>query len=178
MEVVFTCLMVAVGLSMDAFSLALIYGTYGLSKSNELLLSIIVGLFHFFMPLLGAVIGGVLIRYFVFNLELVVGLIFFIIGIEMIVSSKKEEEVKILIGIIGYLIFGLSVSIDSFTTGIGMSVVSNNHIGVSLMFMIISGIFTYVGLVFGNKLSYCFGKYATFCGGLLLCVLGIYRLFK
>ena len=47
MNVVLTCLVVAVSLSMDAFSLALIYGTYGMSKKNEILLAVIVGVFHF-----------------------------------------------------------------------------------------------------------------------------------
>lgn len=177
MDTFLTCLIVAVSLSMDAFSLALIYGTHGMSKKNEVLLACIVGIFHFFMPLLGLGLGSVLMRYFVFNLEIVVGIIFLIIGIEMIVSAKKEEEVKILTGIISFLLFGLSVSIDSFTTGIGMSVISKNYIGVSIMFMMVSGIFTYVGLKFGNKLSNYFGKYATILGGMLLCILGVYRLF-
>ena len=51
MNTLLTCFFVAVSLSMDAFSLALIYGTCNMGKRNELLLAIIVGLFHFFMPL-------------------------------------------------------------------------------------------------------------------------------
>ena len=53
MNIFFVVLLIGVSLSMDAFSLALIYGTYGLSRRNEIILSIIVGLFHFFMPLVG-----------------------------------------------------------------------------------------------------------------------------
>ena len=176
MDAVLTCLIVAVSLSMDAFSLSLVYGTYGMDKKNEILLASIVGIFHFFMPLLGLGLGNILMKYFVFDLNLMVGIIFLIIGIEMIVSAKKDEEVKILIGVVGNLLFGLSVSIDSFTTGIGLSVISNNYMGVSMLFMIVSGCFTYVGLSFGNRLSDYFGKYATIGGGILLCMLGIYRL--
>ena len=50
-------LMIAIGLSMDAFSLALGYGTIGLSNENNLKVSIFVGIFHFFMPLIGLLIG-------------------------------------------------------------------------------------------------------------------------
>ena len=176
MNVILTCLVVAVSLSMDAFSLALIYGTYGMSKKNEILLAVIVGVFHFFMPLLGLGFGSLILKFFNFDLELVVGVIFLIIGASMIFSSFKDEEVKVLMGIFGNLLFGLSVSIDSFTTGIGLSVISHNYIGVSVMFMIVSGMLTYVGLHLGNKLSDRFGKYATICGGILMCFLAVYQL--
>lgn len=177
MNVILTCLVVAVSLSMDAFSLALIYGTYGMSRKNEIILAVIVGVFHFFMPLLGLGFGSLILKFFNFDLELVVGVIFLIIGSSMIVSSFKDEEVKVLIGILGNLLFGLSVSIDSFTTGIGLSVISNNYILVSSIFMLVSGVFTYIGLLFGNKLNSSFGKYATIGGGILLCILGVLRLF-
>lgn len=178
MNAFLVCFMVAISLSMDAFSLALIYGTYGVSKRNEILLSVIVGVFHFFMPLFGLLFGNVLIRYFTFDLEFVVGIIFLIIGIEMIVSTGKDEDVNMLVSIFGFLLFGLSVSIDSFTTGIGLSVISDNYIAVAIMFMIVSGIFTYIGLKFGNRFNDKWGKYATIGGGILLCMLGIFRLLK
>lgn len=174
MNIFFTCFLIGISLSMDAFSLALIYGTYGLSKKNEIILSIIVGLFHFIMPLIGLSFGNMVIRYFVFNVNLVVGIIFGIIGIEMVISSIKEEEVKILISLIGFLFFGLSVSIDSLTTGIGLSAISKNYLGVASMFMIVSGLFTYMGLRLGNKLSDKFGKYATISGGIMMILLAIH----
>ena len=48
---------IAIGLSMDAFSLAIAYGTNNIEKKKILILSISVGLFHFFMPVLGSLIG-------------------------------------------------------------------------------------------------------------------------
>lgn len=177
MNIFFTCLLIGISLSMDAFSLALIYGTYGLSKKNEIILSVIVGIFHFVMPLIGLSFGNMIYHYFVFNINLAVGMIFGIIGIEMIISSIKEEEVKILISIIGFLFFGLSVSIDSLTTGIGLSAISKNYLGVASMFMITSGIFTYLGLRLGNKLSDKFGKYATITGGIMMILLALHYIF-
>ena len=50
-------IVIAVSLSMDAFSLSLAYGTLNLEKSQIRLLSLIVGLYHFFMPLLGMWVG-------------------------------------------------------------------------------------------------------------------------
>ena len=55
---IFVIMIIAVSLSMDAFSLSLAYGTVNLDKKSRLKLSIIVGLYHFFMPLLGNLIGA------------------------------------------------------------------------------------------------------------------------
>ena len=46
----------------------------------------------------------------------------------MIISSFKEKEEKFLLSIFGYLLFGLSVSIDSLTTGIGFSAITDKSI--------------------------------------------------
>ena len=51
-------IVVAISLSMDAFSLSLAYGTLGMKKKQIWLLAIIVGVFHFFMPLLGMIVGN------------------------------------------------------------------------------------------------------------------------
>ena len=172
-----TCFLIGVSLSMDAFSLSLIYGTYGFDKGKMLVLSSVVGVFHFFMPLLGLLFGKLLISRFSFDLNLMVGIIFLVIGIEMVISIGKDEEVKMLNSLMGFLLFGLSVSIDSFTTGIGLAVISNNYLLVSLLFMIVSGFFTYIGLRLGNRFSNKFGKISTIIGGLIMCVLAIYQLF-
>ena len=42
---------------MDAFSLAFSYGIKSISKKNVIITAITVGLFHFFMPLLGNMVG-------------------------------------------------------------------------------------------------------------------------
>ena len=83
-------LIVAVSLSMDAFSLSLIYGTLNLDKKIEITTSIIVGLFHFFMPILGLLFGKIIIKIIPFDPNIIVGLIFIGLAIEMIISNFKE----------------------------------------------------------------------------------------
>ena len=56
-------IVIAVSLSMDAFSLSLAYGTLNLEKSQIRLLSLIVGLYHFFMPLLGMWVGTKILNF-------------------------------------------------------------------------------------------------------------------
>ena len=178
MDTFFVTVLLGISLSMDAFSLALGYGTQGIGKKNEILLAVIVGIFHFFMPLVGLGIGSAIYQYFVFNFDLVVGIIFFIIGLEMVISSIKDEEVNQLFGVLGYILFGFSVSIDSLTTGIGLKAINDNYLEVSSIFMIISSLFTYVGLRLGGSLSDKFGKYATMGGGVMLLMFSLYYVFS
>ena len=177
MNVLFTCVLIGISLSMDAFSLALLYGTYGLAKNEEITLSIIVGLFHFFMPLIGLFFGNMIFHYFVVDANFVVGIIFGLIGFEMFISSFREEEVKILIGFVPFLLFGLSVSVDSLTTGIGLSSISDNYLMVSSIFMLFSSFFTYFGLKLGGYFSKQFGKLATIFGGVMMMILAFIYIF-
>lgn len=178
MDTFFTTLIIGISLSMDAFSLALIYGTQSISKKNKIILSIIVGIYHFVMPLLGVFLGNVILKYLVINLSIVVSIIFLFIGIEMIISNIKDDSHDFVVSIFGFLIFGLSVSIDSFTTGIGLNVINNNYLEVSSIFCIVSGSFTYLGLILGNKLGSIFGKLSTIIGGVILIILGIIYFFR
>ena len=50
--------LMAISLSMDAFSLALAYGTLGMSNKDKIILSLVVGIFHLIMPLLGMLVNS------------------------------------------------------------------------------------------------------------------------
>ena len=165
--------LIAISLSMDAFSLSLAYGTISLSKNDIKLLSVIVGAYHFFMPILGMLIGNFILNVLKINDNLLVFVIFLFIGISMLIESfKKGEKVKKL-KITEMILFGLAVSIDSFSIGIGLNAISNNFLICSIIFSITSFVFTYIGLVLGNKLNQLIGKVATFIGGIILIILGI-----
>ena len=166
-------LILAVGLSMDAFSLSLIYGTLNLKSNMQRLMSIMVGIFHFFMPLLGYKIGELILKVIKINPDILVGIIFIFLGIEMLISLKKEEQVKLLTGIISVVFFAFTVSIDSFSVGIGLGVTNTNMILPSIIFSLTSAIFTYMGVILGKKLSDKFGSITTLIGSIILLILGI-----
>lgn len=170
-------IILAVGLSMDAFSLALIYGTLDLKPTIRRLMSIMVGIFHFFMPLLGYQIGELILKVIKINPDILVGIIFMILGIQMILSLKEAEKVKILTGLFSVIFFAFTVSIDSFSIGIGLGVASAKIIVPCLIFSLISFIFTYIGVFLGKKLSDMFGSITTLIGAIILILLGIIYLF-
>ncbi len=162
---------------MDAFSLSMLYGTEGIKKKEKLILSIIVGIFHFVMPLIGLAIGTFITSKIIFKYDILEGIILSLISIEMLVSSFKEKEEKFLISIPGFLLFGLSVSIDSLTVGIGLKAITDNYLLSSLIFSITSFIFTLLGVNLGNILNQKYGKISTILGGIMLLILGLSHIF-
>lgn len=166
-------LTIAVSLSMDAFSLSLAYGTLGLTNKEVKKLSIIVGIYHFFMPLIGLSFGRLFLKLIPINPDLIVFIVLTFVGIEMIIESLKKEEITKKTSLLELLFFGLAVSIDSFSVGIGLNSISNRYILCSLIFSISSFIFTYLGLRLGHKINQIVGKVSTIIGGLVLVVLGI-----
>lgn len=171
-------IIIAISLSMDAFSLSLIYGTQNINKKGKILLPAIVGVYHFFMPLFGLMIGLYVEKKIIINTNILVGIILSLIALEMMISSFKKKEEKLLLSLFGYLIFGLSVSIDSFSTGIGLSSISERYVLCSSIFSLSSFFFTFLGLNLGNILNQKYGKISTFIGGSVLFIIGIIYIFK
>ena len=173
----FVIFILAVGLSMDAFSLAMIYGTLDLKSNMRRLMSIMVVIFHFFMPILGYQIGELILKVIKVNPDILVGIIFIILGMEMLLSLKKEEKVKMLTGLFSVILFAFTVSIDSFSIGIGFGVANINMLLPCIMFSLTSAIFTYLGVILGKKLSDRFGSITTLIGSVILIILGINYIF-
>ena len=173
----FTILLIAISLSMDAFSLALVYGLLIFSKRRKLLLSIIVGIYHFIMPLIGLIFGNLISKINIISVDLISFLILIYIGVDLIVSTIKKED-KISTNNLGLIIFGLSVSLDSLTLGIGLNSITNNYLLASTTFSITSLIFTYSGLNLGNIIGKKIGKYSKILGGIVLIFIAIILFFK
>ncbi len=95
----------------------------------------------------------------------------------MIYETFKEENLKSIMSIWEMLLFGLAVSIDSFSVGIGLKVISNNIALSAITFSIFSFLFTYFGLKLGKKINNIVGKSSTILGGIVLIIIGIVYLF-
>lgn len=162
----------AIGLSMDAFSLAIAYGTNVVSRNKALILSISVGFFHFLMPTLGNIIGNSYFQKLIIHSNIVVGIIFFVLAIEMFFSLKEEKEV-IITNLLSIILFSFTVSIDSLSVGIALGITNSNIFISSIIFAITSFIFTLLGLSIGKYLSKQFGTKAILFGIIILFYLSI-----
>ena len=165
----------AISLSLDAFSLSIIYGTIINKKNTLITLSIAVGLFHFIMPLFGNIISSIFISKILTNTNLISFIIFLILGVEMVLSKNSNNNLIKLNSISGILLFAFTVSIDSFNIGITIPITS--ILFSCIMFSTISMIFTFVGLSLGKKFKKNFGNITTKIGGVILIILSFYYLF-
>ncbi len=164
--------LVAVSLSMDAFSLSLAYGTLSIPKKQIYLLSTIVGIFHFFMPLIGLFIGTSILNLIKINPDIIVFIVLVAIGIQMIIESfNKKEELKKM-KTIELFLFAFAVSVDSFSVGLTLTNINENYLLCAIIFAFCSAFFTLIGLLLGNKIAKLVGKISTIIGGLVLIIIG------
>lgn len=163
----------ALSLSMDAFSLSLLYGTLGMRKEEKLILSFIVGIFHFIMPLLGNTFGNFIFNYIDVNPDIIVFIILSFIGVQMIISSFRKTEEVHLMRFSEYFLFAFAVSIDSFSVGITFTNMTYNILFSCLLFSFFSLFFTLIGLIIGNKIEKLVGKLSTIIGGTILILISI-----
>lgn len=168
--------LIAISLSMDAFSLALAYGTNRPTKTKCYIISILVGIFHFIMPNIGAIIGKLIVSKYIINTDLLVAIIFLILALQMILSKNKEKKEE-LTNIYNSILFAFAVSIDSFSVGIALGISSANLLVAPIIFAIISFLFTICGLLLGKKLSEILGTKANYIGIIILLLLSIKYLF-
>lgn len=176
MREIVSILLIGISLSMDTFSLSLTLGTISENKLIKIL-PLFVGIFHFFMPILGNIIGITLINLLNLASNIILGTVLIVLGINLAIHYFKDESAEINLNIIGILIFALSVSIDSFSVGLGINDITNNYYIASVIFALCSASFTYLGIIIGKYSSKLIGKYAIILGIFLLLILGIFHLF-
>ena len=177
MNIIFV-IIIAISLSMDAFSLAIAYGMINLRKKDIITLSTIVGIYHFFMPILGMIIGRYIVKFIHIGEDIIMLVIFSIIGFNMIIESKKEQKFLKCMGISEMILFGLAVSIDSFSVGISLNNFRVPFIICLFLFSFVSFTFTCLGLKLGKKLNCMIGRTATLIGGIMLILLGVFYVIK
>lgn len=165
---------IAISLSMDAFSLSLAYGTLNLEKKYRVFLSVVVGIYHFLMPLIGMLVGNNILKKIPIDPDMIVCLVLIVIGIEMLLESFKNDRNIHYMKIGELLLFGLAVSLDSFSVGLGLNTIYKYPIVSAFLFSISSSFFTCLGLSLGSKINEKIGKVSTLIGGICLIVIGIF----
>ena len=163
---------------MDTFSISLSIGTFNCYKKNAMFLIFLVGIMHFFMPLIGTLLGSKIITFLNINVNFLLGIILMIIAVEMIVELTKKEESCLDLSIFNIFLISLSVSLDSFSTGLGLSAITNNYFLSGLVFSVCASSFTFFGLLIGKYSGKKIGIIANFIGIFILFLLGLLHIFK
>lgn len=174
-------LLIAIGLSMDAFAVSV---TNGLCYKNvkfkwTLGMGLCFGLFQGAMPTIGYFLGSTFADY-ISALDHYIALILLcFIGGKMIydsIKSSNEEAIKtdlsITLGIL--LVQGVATSIDALAVGVSFAMLSDVNIVAAAGFIasvtfVLSIAAVFVGKNFGNLLN----NKAQIIGGLILIAIGL-----
>lgn len=178
MQELITLFIIAIALSMDTFSLSLGLGTSNFKTTKIIAFSTIVGIMHFVMPLIGVTLGNKVIEIFTINANFLLGIILIYLGINMFIEIFKKEEKISNFNLFNMLLFAIGVSIDSFSTGLGLSAITSNLVLSFFIFSIVSFTFTFMGLIIGKYANKLLGVYATIFGIIILIIIGFYHIFK
>ena len=168
-------LVMAIALGMDAFSLGIGIGMKGIRLLDVLKIAVVVGLFHILMPLSGMA-AGQFVGSLLGDVALIAGGgILSLLGLHMIYSSLRGEEVRSFdhASLWGLILFALSVSIDSFSVGVSMGIFDMDLILTALMFGVFGGLMSIIGLLIGRRASSLLGSYGEALGGMILLAFGV-----
>ena len=160
--------LIGLSLSMDTFSLSLSLGTLNISKRRIVIYSLLVGVFHFFLPLLGYCLSSSLKSIITISGNRLLMIVFVFLAVSMLINLFSKEEKQYRFNIIDMFICALSVSIDSFTIGIGLIFSIKTVLLCCTIFFTLSLIFTILGFALGVICKHKFGKIANIIGLILI----------
>lgn len=175
----YSLLLIALALALDAFGVALSIGiNKGIKFKNKLWFSMSFGFFQFLFSFIGAVAGFLFNTYILVLPKIVGGIIIAVIGVFMLKEGLEEKEENILLEIKMYFILGISVSIDAAVIGFTVfnNIASNlillkYTLFIGLISLIMSG-FAFVISRYLRKIKVV-AKYADYVGGIILVLFGI-----
>lgn len=174
--------LIGIGLSMDAFAVAICKGLAmpnKVDKKGALLIALYFGVFQAVMPTLGWLLGSQFARYVTRLAPWIAFILLAWIGGNMIRESlSKEEKEEEETGSVSHkelLVLAVATSIDALAVGVTFSMlelavsiaVAVILIGCTTFVISLAGV--YVGNVFGAK----YKSKAEFVGGAILILIGV-----
>ncbi|WP_369405460.1 manganese efflux pump MntP [Aneurinibacillus tyrosinisolvens] len=170
-----TISLIGMALGMDAFSLGIGMGMGGIRLLTVLKVSIITGIFHVFMPLIGIVLGMFLTSLVGNVATYMGGSILILLGLHMMWNSffSKEKSPLLKTTIWGLMLFSLSVSLDALSVGFSFGLFNVNVTMAVLVFGILGTLLSAAGLLLGRKVGSWLGEYSEVLGGLILFSFGV-----
>ncbi|MGJ9458205.1 manganese efflux pump MntP [Oceanobacillus sp. CF4.6] len=171
-------LFLAIALSMDAFSVSLGMGMQRIRLKRIAVIGLVIGIFHIIMPFLGILLGKAISNQIGELTTLAGGVLLFVIGAQMFFSAFNHEvKSRVLPVGAGLILIAFSVSIDSFTVGLGLGISGVKIFLTLFLFGAASCALTWLGMLLGRKVHGYLGTYSELLGGSILCGFGLYILF-
>ncbi len=174
----FELLLLAVGLSMDAFAVSI---CKGLSMKKADLRSMAIcgawfGGFQALMPLIGYLLGSLFAEAIESIDHWVAFILLALIGINMLKEafSKEEETHDADLSPKAMFVMAVATSIDALAVGISLAMAGNVNILTAITLIgITTFLLSALGVKIGNAFGSRFEKKAQMAGGIILIILGL-----
>lgn len=176
--------LIGVGLSMDAFAVAITKGITmkRLHVKNALRIAGFFGLFQGIMPLIGWLVG---VRFSVYVKKFdhwIAFILLALIGSKMVYEAIKHGDecaVDAALGkeaVLDYkelILLAIATSIDALAVGVGFAFLNVNILGSVILIAVTTFILSFIGVAMGRKLGCLFQKRAEIFGGITLVLIGL-----
>ena len=175
---VFSIILVAVGLSMDAFAVSVCKGLNmkRIDYGKTLIIGLFFGGFQALMPLIGWLVGYKFQRHIENIDHWIAFLLLAFIGAKMIYESRKadEDNSSDTFKISELFILAVATSIDALAVGIAFAMLNDINILFSVSVIgLITFILSVIGVAIGNKFGAAYKNRAELAGGIILIILGL-----
>ena len=173
----FTIIIIAVGLAMDAFAVSIVSGAAykQLKIKHAFRLAVFFGGFQALMPLIGS-LAGLSIKQYIANYDHWVAFaLLSAVGCKMIYESfkiKPDDKNFDPSNIFTLLILSIATSIDALTVGITLPLLALSLIKAVIIIGLITFLLSYIGVSVGRKFGHFFESKIEALGGLVLIALG------
>ncbi|MFC4402855.1 manganese efflux pump MntP family protein [Gracilibacillus xinjiangensis] len=174
----FSIVIMAFALGMDAFSVGLGIGMQAIRLKRIFIIGLTVGVFHILMPFIGLILGTYISNKIEGIAILGAGLLLCAIGIQMILNTILNKENQLLAPVgFGLFVFAFTVSLDSFSVGLSLGLSGLATVLAISLFGIFSAVLTWTALLIGRKTHHLLGTYSEILGGCILFGFGLNILF-
>ena len=169
--------MIAIGLSMDAFAVAVCKGLAmkRFNVNKALLCALFFGAFQGLMPVIGYFVGSAFEVYINKYDHWIAFVLLVFIGIHMVYEALHEDEddVNDSFSLKELTVLAIATSIDALIIGVSFAALPNVNIAFSASTIaLITFTLSAVGVAIGNKFGSRFKSKAEIAGGVILVCIG------
>ena len=167
--------LIGVGLSMDAFAVAICQGL-SMTKikwGHALTVGLYFGGFQALMPFIGYFLGSFFTDMVTKYSHWIAFILLAFIGVNMIRESRSEEKVDNSMTVKSMLLLAIATSIDALAVGVTFAFLEVNIIYAVLFIGTITFLCSAAGVKIGSLFGLKYKAKAEICGGIILIVIGV-----
>lgn len=175
---VFSMVLLAFGLAMDAFAVSITGGM--VTSSVNFLFALKIALFfagfQMLMPWIGWWFGKNIVPYLGCCNYWIASLLLFLIGFKMVYESfhyKDNKQCLNFNSISVLFLLAIATSIDAFAAGVSLSFLGPDIVKALWIIGIITLLLSLLGVSIGKILGHLLKRYAELAGGVILILIGL-----